>query len=58
MTGSLKNGNQIPEGDSLVPKLKLGNPVQKAPAFSIPGSWSFQDGIPKLELGNERKLLM
>ncbi len=38
----------------LVPKLQLGNPVREALASrNRTGSWSFQDGIPKLELGNE-----
>jgi hypothetical protein len=41
---------------SLVPKLQLGNRSREAPASSEPGSWSFQNGITKLELGNEEKL--
>jgi len=42
----------------LVPKLQLGNPVREALASrNRTGSWSFQDGIPKLELGNEEKIL-
>jgi len=41
----------------LVPKLWLGNPVREALASrDRTGSWSFQDCIPKLELGNERTL--
>ena len=45
----------------LVPKLGLGTPFLEAPAsHRIPeepslGSCSFQDCIPKLELGNEKK---
>ena len=40
----------------LVPKLQLGNPEREAPASrDRTGSWSFQDCVPKLELGNERK---
>ncbi|MGH8511639.1 MAG: hypothetical protein ACREU8_09755 [Gammaproteobacteria bacterium] len=45
-----------PPGCSLVPKLRLGNPMREAPA-SRDGwyrSWSFEGRIPKLELGNER----
>lgn len=41
----------------LVPKLQLGNPVREALASrDRTGSWSFQDCIPKLKLGNERTL--
>jgi hypothetical protein len=36
---------------------RLGTNVLEAPASSISGSWSFQDIIPKLELGNERNAL-
>ncbi len=39
----------------LVPKLQLGNPVRETLASrDRTGSWTFQDCIPKLELGNER----
>jgi len=41
---------------SLVPKLRLGNPIQEAPAsHDEPGSWSFRNNVPKPELGNEGK---
>jgi hypothetical protein len=38
---------------SWFPSSSLGILVSKALTFSISGSWSFQDNIPKLELGSE-----
>ncbi len=49
-----------PPGCSLVPKLRLGNPMREAPAsrgWVVSGSWSFEGRIPKLELGNERHII-
>jgi len=39
---------------TLIPKLRLGNLFYEAPAsHNEPGSWSFQNTVPKPELGNE-----
>jgi hydrogenase maturation protein HypF len=39
---------------SLVPKLQLGNPVLEAPASSVrKASWSLQDCVPNVDVGNE-----
>jgi hypothetical protein len=43
-------------GIALVPNLQVGNQVRQALACHVSGSWSFQDHIPKRELGNEPRL--